>query len=81
MKRVKGFGKKRKFSPRYVGPYKIPSHFVKVFYDLKLGADLALVYPVFHVSLLKKCLGDLAVVVLIESVDVQNSLSYEEVPV
>lgn len=50
-------------------------------YKLELPADLASMHPVFHISLLKKCIGDLAVVVPLESVDVQNSLSYEEFPV
>ena len=36
---------------------------------------------VFHISLLKKCVGNPASVVPIESVAVQDSLSYEDVPV
>lgn len=38
-------------------------------------------HPVFHVSLLKKCLGDPALVVPVDSFCVKDSLSYEEVPV
>ncbi|KAF3626217.1 putative uroporphyrinogen decarboxylase, chloroplastic-like [Capsicum annuum] len=45
--------------------------------SIKLPSDLASVHLVFHVSLLKKCVGDLSVVVPIQSVDVQNNLSYE----
>ncbi|PHU29727.1 Glucan endo-1,3-beta-glucosidase, basic vacuolar isoform [Capsicum chinense] len=52
-----------------------------VSYELKLPSDLASVHPVFHVSMLKKCIGDPVVVVFIQGVDVQNSLSYEEVTV
>ncbi|KAF3640843.1 putative uroporphyrinogen decarboxylase, chloroplastic-like [Capsicum annuum] len=42
-------------------------------------SDRASVHPVFHVSLLKKCIGDPTVVVPIQRIDVQNSLSYEEI--
>lgn len=56
MKEVKRFGKKGKLSSRYIGPYKILSHFGKMAYELELLTDLALVHPVFHISLLKKCI-------------------------
>ncbi|KAF3640559.1 putative elongation factor P-like isoform 2 [Capsicum annuum] len=79
MKRVKSFGKKGKLSPQYISPYQILSRFRKVAYELELPSDLALVHPVFHVSLLKKCIGDPAVVVPIEGIDIQNNLSYEEI--
>ncbi|KAF3622660.1 RNA-directed DNA polymerase -like protein [Capsicum annuum] len=58
MKGVKRLVKKGKLSPRYVGPFKILSRLGKVAYELGLPSDLASVYPVFHVSLIKKCIGD-----------------------
>ena len=61
------FGKKGKISPRYVGPYEILKRVGKVAYALELPADLALVHPVFQISLLKKCVGDPASVVPLES--------------
>ena len=81
MKRVKRFGKKGKLSPWYIGPFKILSRFGKVAYELQLSSDLASVHAVFHVSLLKKCIGDPSVVVPIQSIGVQNNLSYKEIPV
>ncbi|WMV08284.1 hypothetical protein MTR67_001669 [Solanum verrucosum] len=81
MKRVMRFGKKGKLSPRYVGPYRILKRIGKVAYELKLPADLAAVHPVFHISLLKKCVGDPASIVPLESVAVKDSLSYKDVPV
>ncbi|WMV25355.1 hypothetical protein MTR67_018740 [Solanum verrucosum] len=81
MKWVMRFGKKGKLSPRYVGPYKILKRNGKVAYELELPAELAAVHPVFHISLLKKCVGDPASVVPLESVAVRDSLSYEDVPV
>ena len=53
----------------------------KVTYELELSATLATVHPVFHISLLKKCVGDPASIVPLESVAVKNSLSYDNVPV
>ncbi|PHT34407.1 Protein LATERAL ROOT PRIMORDIUM 1 [Capsicum baccatum] len=76
MKGVKRFDKKGKLSPRYVGPYRILSHYGMVAYELELPADLASVHPVFHVSLFKKCIGDPAVVVSLESIDCLISFSY-----
>ncbi|KAF3627076.1 putative SAGA-associated factor 29 -like protein isoform X1 [Capsicum annuum] len=78
---VKRFGKKGKLIPQYDGPYRILIRFGKVAYELKLPADLASVPSVFHASLIKTYISDLAVVFLLESVDIQNSVSYEEVPV
>ncbi|XP_069151831.1 uncharacterized protein [Solanum lycopersicum] len=46
---------------------------------LELPAELTTVHSVFHISLLKKCVGDPASVVPLDSVAVNNSLSYEDV--
>ncbi|WMV14749.1 hypothetical protein MTR67_008134 [Solanum verrucosum] len=81
MKGVMIFGKKGKLSPRYVGPYRIFQRIGKVTYELELPADLAAVHPVFHISLLKKCVGDPVSIVPLESVAVKDSLSYEDIPV
>ena len=48
-------------------------------YELKFPAKLAALHPVFHILLLKKCVGDPAFVVSLESVEVKDSLSYEDV--
>ena len=81
MKGVMRFGKKGKLSPRYVGPYNILKRIGKVTYELEFPAELAAVHPVFHISLLKECMGDPASIVPLESVAVKDSLSYEDVPV
>ncbi|WMV41778.1 hypothetical protein MTR67_035163 [Solanum verrucosum] len=75
------FGKKGKLSPRFVGPYKILKRIGKVAYELELPTKLVAVYSVFHISLLKKCVGDPTSIVPLESVAVKDSLTYEEVPV
>ncbi|WMV59586.1 hypothetical protein MTR67_052971 [Solanum verrucosum] len=68
---VMRFGNKGKLSPRYISPYRILKRIGKVAYELELSADLAAVHLVFHISLLKKCVGDPASVVLLESVAVK----------
>lgn len=46
---------------------------------LELPTELALVPPVFHISLLKKYISDSTSVIPLESVSVEDSLSYKEV--
>ena len=53
----------------------------KVDYKLKLPSELALVHPVFHVSMLKKCISDPESILPIEGLGVKDNLSYEDVPV
>ena len=81
MKMVMIFGKKGKLSYRYVGSNEIMKQVGKVAYELKLPSELALVYAVFHVSMLKKCVGDPVSTLPIEGLGVNENLSYEEVPV
>ena len=57
MKEVMRFGKKGKLSLRYIGPYKILKMISKVAYELELPAELAIVHPVFHISLLEEVCG------------------------
>ena len=80
-KGVMRFGIKRKLSTRYVGPYEILNRVGEVAYELELPAELASVHPVFHVSMLKKCLGDPASILCFEGLGVGEDLSFEEVPV
>ena len=81
MKGIMHFGKKGKLSPRYIGPYKILRRIGQVAYELELPSELEFVHPVFHVSMLRKCIGDPSRVVPIKDVQVTEDLSYEEVPV
>jgi len=72
------FGKKGKLSPRYVGPYQILKFIGKVTYEFYLPNELTLVHPVFHVSILKKCIDDLMSIIPLKGLGVDKSLSYEE---
>ncbi|WMV25358.1 hypothetical protein MTR67_018743 [Solanum verrucosum] len=73
IKGVMRFGKKGKLSPRYVGPYRILKRVDKVAYELELSTELPAIHPVFHILLLKKCVGDPTSIVQLESVVVKDS--------
>ncbi|WMV59082.1 hypothetical protein MTR67_052467 [Solanum verrucosum] len=81
MKGVMRFGKKGKFSHRYIRPYQIAKRIGKVDYELELPQELVLVHPVFHVSMLKKCMRDPSLIIPSEDIGIKDSLSYEEIPV
>ncbi|XP_070009832.1 uncharacterized protein [Nicotiana sylvestris] len=81
MKDIMRFGKKGKLSPRYVGLYRIIQRIGQVAYKLELPPEMSLVHPVFHVSMLKKVVGDSSAIVPIEAIEVNEELSYEEIPV
>ncbi|XP_019244290.1 PREDICTED: uncharacterized protein LOC109224159 [Nicotiana attenuata] len=81
MKDVMIFNKKGKLSPRYIGPYKIIRRVGQVAYELDLPSNLKSLYPVFHVSMLHKYIGDLSRIVLVDNVQVTERLSYEEAPI
>ncbi|XP_059291851.1 uncharacterized protein LOC132045314 [Lycium ferocissimum] len=81
IKGVMRFGKKGKLSPWYIRPYKIIRTVGKVAYELELPSELESVHPVFHVSMLYKCIGDLSRFVPIDDIQVTEQLSYKEIPV
>ncbi|WMV24036.1 hypothetical protein MTR67_017421, partial [Solanum verrucosum] len=73
---VMRFGKKGKLSPRYIGPYRISKRIDNVAYELELPQELAAVHPVFHISMLKKCMGDPSLIIPTENIRINDSLSY-----
>ncbi|XP_070002363.1 uncharacterized protein [Nicotiana sylvestris] len=75
------FGKKGRLSPRYVRPYRIIQRISQMAYKLELPPEMSMVHPVFHVSILKKEAGDPSTIVPVETIEVNDELSYEEVPV
>ncbi|TMW89078.1 hypothetical protein EJD97_017684, partial [Solanum chilense] len=48
-------------------------------YELRLPSVLASVHPVFHVSMIRKCIGDPESIPPIEGLGVKDNLCYEEV--
>ncbi|KAF3634551.1 hypothetical protein FXO38_25066 [Capsicum annuum] len=81
MKWVKSNSKKGKLIPHYVGPYRVLSPVGKVANELELPAEFSAVHLIFHVSLLKKHIGDSIIVDPLEIADVKNSLSFDEIPI
>lgn len=81
VKGVMRFGRKGKLSFRCIGPNQITERVGNVTYELELPSELAAIHPVFPISMLRKCLRNPSLVVLVKNVGVKDSLSYEEIPV
>ncbi|WMV50532.1 hypothetical protein MTR67_043917 [Solanum verrucosum] len=81
MKGVIRIGNKGKLTPRYIGPYKISKRVGNVAYELELPQELATVHPIFHISMLKKCMGDPSLIIPTEDICMKDSLSYVEISV
>ena len=52
-----------------------------VAYVLELSQELAMVHPVFHISILKNFKGDPSLIVPTENVGIKDNLFYEKVSV
>jgi len=81
MKGVQRFGVKRKLAPRYMGRYRILERKGNVAYKVQLPVELQAIFPVFHVSQLKKCLRVPGERVEIRDIKLKSDLVYEEKPV
>ena len=80
-KKVMRFGKKGKFSPRFIGPYEVIEKVGPVAYRLALPPDLEKIHNVFHVSMLRRYRSDPSHVVSSETIRLRPDLTYEEEPV
>ena len=79
-KGVMRFGKKGKLSPRYVGPFEILERIGHVAYKLTLPPALSRIHCVFHISMLRRYVSDPSHILSYEPLQVQENLSYEEMP-
>ena len=57
-KGVMRFGRRGKFSPRYIGPFQVLERKGEVAYKITLPLELSQVHLVFHVSMLRKYVPD-----------------------
>jgi len=76
------FGKKKgKLSPRFVGPFEILDKVSDLAYRLALPPMLSGVHNVFHVSMLRKYVKDASHMIDHGTVNVNEDVTYVEVPV
>ena len=79
-KGVMRFGVRGKLSPRFVGPFEILDKVGEVAYRLALPPVISGVHNVFHVSMLRKYIPDPNHAIDYEPLQLQEDLTYEEVP-
>ncbi|GJT06778.1 putative reverse transcriptase domain-containing protein [Tanacetum coccineum] len=72
------FGKRGKFNPRYIGPFKMLEKVGSVAYKLELPQELSRVHNTFHVSNLKKCYADEPLAVLLDGLHFDDKLQFVE---
>jgi hypothetical protein len=70
-----------KLAPRCIGPYKVLQRIGAVAYRIQLPEEISDIHIVFHVSELKKCLRVLEEQISPDTVDLQDDLRYQEVPI
>jgi hypothetical protein len=69
-----------KLAPWYISPYPVIKRIGTVAYKIKLSEQLPDVHNVFHVSQLRKCLRVPEEQVVPDTLDLQDDLRYQEVP-
>jgi hypothetical protein len=77
----KWFGIKKKLAARFVGTYKILEKKGPVAYKLQLPEAMGSIFPVFHVSQLKKCLRVSEEKIEPQGILTKSDLEYHEQPV
>ena len=81
LKGVMRFGKTNKLSPRFVGPFEILEKIGSVAYRVALPPALSKIHNVFHISNLRKYIPNSKHVIEYEPLQIQENLSYEEIPI
>ncbi|XP_070013268.1 uncharacterized protein [Nicotiana sylvestris] len=81
MKGVMRFGKKGKLSPRYIGPFEVLERIGEVAYKPALPPSLLSVHLVFHVSMLRKYVGNPSHVFGHQHFQLDGDLTYDVEPV
>ncbi|GKA12879.1 hypothetical protein Tco_0692425 [Tanacetum coccineum] len=79
-KGVVRFGKRGKFNPRYVRPFKVLENVRSVAYKLELPEELSRVHNTFHVFNLKKCHADEPLVIPLDGLHFDDKLQFVEEP-
>jgi len=79
--KVQRFRVRSKLAPSYVGPYQILERKGPVAYKVQLPEELSSIFPVFHVSQLRKCLKVLEQRIEPRGIKLKADLEYKEQPV
>ncbi|XP_025640485.1 uncharacterized protein [Arachis hypogaea] len=72
--------KTKKLNPRYIGPFEILKRFGPVAYQVTLPPHFSNLHDVFHVSQLRKYTSDAAHVLELESVELEENLTFQVTP-
>ena len=72
------FGKRRKLSPRFIGPFEILERVGTIACQLALPPSMSVVHEVFHVSMLRKYTPDPAHVVDWGEIEVDTNEIFDE---
>ncbi len=75
------FGKKRKLSPHFIGPYEVLERVGPSAYRLALLPELEKIHNIFHVSMLRRYRSYPSHVLPVEEIEVNPDLKYEEEPI
>nr|GEX22509.1 putative reverse transcriptase domain-containing protein [Tanacetum cinerariifolium] len=75
------FGKHRKLSPQFIGPFKVIERIRPVAYKLKLPDKLRRIHDTFHVSNLKRCFVNNDVVIPLDEVQLDDKFHFVKEPV
>ncbi|XP_027348147.1 uncharacterized protein LOC113859623 [Abrus precatorius] len=73
--------KSKKLSSNFIGPFEILQKVGSVAYRISLPPSLSNMYPVFHVSQLRKYIPDLSHVIELDPIQVRENLSSNVFPV
>jgi hypothetical protein len=70
-----------KLAPQYIGPYRVLQRIGLIAYRIWLPEEMSNIHNVFHVSQLKKCLRVPEEQISPDTIDLQDDLRYQEVPI
>ena len=68
-------------SKSFIGPYRIAKWIDNVAYEIEIHQELAEVFPVFHIFMLKRWMWDPSLIIPTKNIGIKDSLSYEEISV
>ena len=77
-KEILKFGKHRKLSPRFVGPYEIIERIGPLAYRLAFPRELSSIYDVFLMLMLRRYQSDLSHIIQEPEIEISEKLTYME---